>query len=381
MASGCRLWWRTQGFLPGKLNCQECSWLSHLSLCPRLVHIVSVGTFLVSTMTTFEPGKQPEAQQPRQTWQGRVGVEHDGLYGKGWKRSYGKLESTFFLLRLWGKSKYTKITMHLKEALSAEHRGSLSWGLSRWRSVSEGLKNHEAVKNSQTSRAAVTHAFNPSTREAEAGGFLSSRPVWSTKWVPGQPGLYRETLSRKTKTKQNKIPKPSRAGDGQTAQWVSFSMLFTLFPEQGLISLLSPPCAWYPAGCSNCWVQALCAKSTSPGMMPWDSVWCLETQCNGADRAPGRPWRYGKWHSAAGYKSGCVDPFTTCSAKGTEDLAGEYKRFNSIKDDMASPGQKGQESQAFACMLIQGRVGVLCDREGTSQVRMGAVAVRFISLW
>jgi hypothetical protein len=47
----------------------------------------------------------------------------------------------------------------------------------------------------------VVHAFNSSTREAEAGGFLSSRPAWSTKWAPGQPGLYRETLSRKTKTK------------------------------------------------------------------------------------------------------------------------------------------------------------------------------------
>jgi hypothetical protein len=51
----------------------------------------------------------------------------------------------------------------------------------------------------------VGHAFNPSTWEAEAGGFLSSRPAWSTKWVPGQPGLHRETLSRKkpkNKTKQ-----------------------------------------------------------------------------------------------------------------------------------------------------------------------------------
>jgi hypothetical protein len=27
----------------------------------------------------------------------------------------------------------------------------------------------------------VTHAFNPSTWEAEAGGFLSLRPAWSTK--------------------------------------------------------------------------------------------------------------------------------------------------------------------------------------------------------
>jgi hypothetical protein len=44
----------------------------------------------------------------------------------------------------------------------------------------------------------VAHAFNPSTQEAEAGGFLSSRPAWST---PGQPGLHRKTLSRKTKTK------------------------------------------------------------------------------------------------------------------------------------------------------------------------------------
>jgi hypothetical protein len=27
----------------------------------------------------------------------------------------------------------------------------------------------------------VAYAFNPSTPEAEAGGFLSSRPAWSTK--------------------------------------------------------------------------------------------------------------------------------------------------------------------------------------------------------
>jgi hypothetical protein len=47
----------------------------------------------------------------------------------------------------------------------------------------------------------MVHAFNPSTWEAEAGGFLSSRPAWSTKWVPGQPGLHRETLSRGEKTK------------------------------------------------------------------------------------------------------------------------------------------------------------------------------------
>jgi hypothetical protein len=46
-------------------------------------------------------------------------------------------------------------------------------------------------------RAVVAHAFNPSTWEAEAGGFLSSRPTWST-----QPGLHRETLSKKKKKKK-----------------------------------------------------------------------------------------------------------------------------------------------------------------------------------
>jgi hypothetical protein len=49
------------------------------------------------------------------------------------------------------------------------------------------------------SRAVVVHTFNPSTWEAEEGGFLSLRPARSTQWVPGQPGLYRETLSWKTK--------------------------------------------------------------------------------------------------------------------------------------------------------------------------------------
>jgi hypothetical protein len=41
----------------------------------------------------------------------------------------------------------------------------------------------------------VAHSFNPSTWEAEAGGSLSSKPAWSTKRVPGQPRLHRETLS------------------------------------------------------------------------------------------------------------------------------------------------------------------------------------------
>jgi hypothetical protein len=48
----------------------------------------------------------------------------------------------------------------------------------------------------------VVHAFHPSTWEAEAGGFLSSRPAWFTEWVPGQPGLHRETLSQPSPLKK-----------------------------------------------------------------------------------------------------------------------------------------------------------------------------------
>jgi hypothetical protein len=54
----------------------------------------------------------------------------------------------------------------------------------------------------------VAHTFNPSTWEAEAGRFLSSRPAWSTKWVPGQPVLYRETLSPNKQTRQNHFLTP-----------------------------------------------------------------------------------------------------------------------------------------------------------------------------
>jgi hypothetical protein len=53
----------------------------------------------------------------------------------------------------------------------------------------------------------VAHTFNPITWEAKAGGFLSSRPAWSAKRVPGQPGLYRETLSRKTKKRKKEKKK------------------------------------------------------------------------------------------------------------------------------------------------------------------------------
>jgi hypothetical protein len=47
-------------------------------------------------------------------------------------------------------------------------------------------ENYEKLKDNPTQkyilgRAVVAHAFNPSTWEAEVGGFLSSKPTWSTE--------------------------------------------------------------------------------------------------------------------------------------------------------------------------------------------------------
>jgi hypothetical protein len=42
-------------------------------------------------------------------------------------------------------------------------------------------KKKEKRKEKKKKLGVVAHAFNPSSREAEAGGFLSSRPAWSTK--------------------------------------------------------------------------------------------------------------------------------------------------------------------------------------------------------
>ena len=53
----------------------------------------------------------------------------------------------------------------------------------------------------------VARAFDPSTQEAEADGSMSSKPAWSTEWVPGEPGVHRETLSWKTKAGKGYIKK------------------------------------------------------------------------------------------------------------------------------------------------------------------------------
>jgi hypothetical protein len=66
---------------------------------------------------------------------------------------------------------------------------------------------HTTIYNKvNTQLGVVAHTFNPSTWEAEAGRFLSLRPAWTTKSVPGQPGLQRNPVSKK----QNKTKKRLR---------------------------------------------------------------------------------------------------------------------------------------------------------------------------
>jgi hypothetical protein len=62
----------------------------------------------------------------------------------------------------------------------------------------------------------VAHSFNPSTGEAEAGGFLSSRSAWSTKWgefQDSQSYTEKPCLEKKKKKRLGKQSKASVRGE------------------------------------------------------------------------------------------------------------------------------------------------------------------------
>ena len=88
--------------------------------------------------------------------------------------------------------------------------------------------------------------------EAEAGGFLSSRSAWSTKWVPGQPGLHRETLSQKTKKKKEKRKRKDKKKwtyydcslKDPTSSWKIQRQMFSLNP----LTEAADPCCWIREG-------------------------------------------------------------------------------------------------------------------------------------
>jgi hypothetical protein len=59
------------------------------------------------------------------------------------------------------------------------HLGSIGTAGGRSQKLTDQVS--PAVKKETGGWAVVVHAFNPSIWKAEAGGFLSSRPAWSTE--------------------------------------------------------------------------------------------------------------------------------------------------------------------------------------------------------
>jgi len=110
---------------------------------------------------------------------------------------------------------------------------------------------------------ALAHTFNPSTQEAEAGEPLSLRPAWSTRWVPGQPGLHTEIMSEK----QNKTKQPNKQPEENT----TFYFLYISFKR-----LLGNPAVHIdPASFGyHFWVSkwSLCHSITCK---PYN-VWCIQ---------------------------------------------------------------------------------------------------------
>ena len=72
------------------------------------------------------------------------------------------------------------------------------------------------------SQAMVVHTFNPSTCEAEAGGFLSSKPAWSTQIEFQDSQVYTEKpclKKQKNKHKHKKNPKKNPKNKINTTQY------------------------------------------------------------------------------------------------------------------------------------------------------------------
>jgi hypothetical protein len=150
----------------------------------------------------------------------------------------------------------------------------------------------------------MAHAFNPSTREAEADGFLSSRPAWSTKWVPGQPGLHRETLSQR---KKKKICICGSQNPSSCCQfplvWTSYSAV-TQTDSHGSIAAAQPPVlAWIPSSFPS-------SPFSLPGLIPDHLTPHIASLCESSPGSDGSSeFHYLLWPSAL------VSPPANCRVK------------------------------------------------------------------
>jgi hypothetical protein len=127
--------------------------------------------------------------------------------------------------------------------------------------VLETLLNVSVLSQWHTYCSLLKKTNIPSTREAEAGGFLSSRLTWSTKWVPGQPGLHRETLSRKTKTK----PKQNKKTNQKPLRLLNIYLLFVCVGEP---TKSESRAFGGQRPTQGCWFSPSAMKPNSPSMAP-----------------------------------------------------------------------------------------------------------------
>jgi hypothetical protein len=75
--------------------------------------------------------------------------------------------------------------IYTMEYYSAIKNNELMKCLGKWMDLEDIILSDvtqiSKIQFAKHSRAVVAHAFNPSSWDAEAGGFLSLRPAWSTK--------------------------------------------------------------------------------------------------------------------------------------------------------------------------------------------------------
>jgi hypothetical protein len=67
----------------------------------------------------------------------------------------------------------------------------------------------DTYKIAENSRAVLAQDFNPSTREVEAGRFLSSRPAWSQGYTE-KPCVEKPKKLKKKKKLNSRFPTPGK---------------------------------------------------------------------------------------------------------------------------------------------------------------------------
>ena len=77
----------------------------------------------------------------------------------------------------------------------------------------------------------MEHTFSPSTREAEAGGFLSSRPAWSQSEFQDSQGYTEKPCLGKNKKQTNKQKKKEKRADQKDSIELGIRLVVVVLQE------------------------------------------------------------------------------------------------------------------------------------------------------